>query len=197
MRIVRKEKKNKKQKQKQRKEHKKIYTPWKVRAKKYSEYPYIVTVSFFRKNVFLSASDFRGRIKFWTNAGRLGFKGSDKTHYMAVVTIAEKFFKKLRRYGIRKIFLKFKNYKRPRNAIRKALKKLRILYRSRKPHWKTKSIIKNGKRIKHRVKGYTKWWPKFKVIGIWTELHVSFNGCRNKKQRRKRHRRRAKRIRLK
>lgn len=213
MRIVRKEKKNKKQKQKQRIEHKKIYNPWKVRSKKYSEYPYIVTVSFFRKNVFLSASDFRGRIKVWTNAGRLGFKGADKTQYMAVVAIAQKFFKKLRRYGIRKIFLKFKNYKRPRHAIKKALRKLRIMTRSYRNRyrkcWTTKIIKKNGKKLKGRVKfskgakgykrskRYKRGGVNVKILGIWTELHVSFNGCRNKKQRRKRHRRRAKRIRLK
>lgn len=196
MRIVRKEKKNKKQKQRIVQTNK-IYNPWKVRSKKYSEYPYIVTVSFFRKNIFLSASDFRGRIKVWTNAGRLGFKGADKTQYMAVVAIAQKFFKKLRRHGIRKIFLKFKNYKRPRHAIKKALKKLRVISRS-KWCWRTKLVKKHGKKITIKIK--TKVGKKglnLKILGMWTELHVSFNGCRNKKQRRKRHRRRAKRIRLK
>jgi hypothetical protein len=36
-----------------------------------------------------------------------------------------------------------------------------------------------------------------RFLGIWTELHISFNGCRKKKQRRKRSKRHTKRIRLK
>ena len=52
----------------------------------------------------------------------------------------------------------------------------------------------NGK--KKRIMKYGK--PrKIRFLGIWTELHVSFNGCRKRKDRRKRSRRRAKRIRLK
>lgn len=212
MKVVRKEKLNKKKKQKQIIEQKKIYTPWKVRSKKYSEYPYIVTVSFFRKNVFLSASDLRGRIKYWTNAGRLGFKGGDKTQYMAIVTVAESFFKKLTRYGIRDVFLKFKNYKRPRNAIKKAIRNLKLTGSKRRKKYKIIRRLKwkwvpikgkNGKKKNKRIqvwmtmKKKRKGVRKVRFLGIWTELHVSFNGCRNKKQRRKRHRRKAKRIHLK
>lgn len=210
MKIVRKEKIIKNKKQKQVIEQKKVYTPWKVRSKKYSEYPYIVTVSFFRKNVFLSASDLRGRIKYWTNAGRLGFKGGDKTQYMAIVTVAESFFKKLTRYGIRDIFLKFKNYKRPRNAIKKAIRNLKLTgSRRRKKNqtirrWKWQWVPIKGKKTKKRMRilmnikktRKLKGFRKVRFLGIWTELHVSFNGCRNKKQRRKRHRRKAKRIHL-
>ena len=205
MRVVRKEKKNKKQKQIV-EQKKKVYIPWKVRSKKYSKYPYIITVSFFRKNVFLSASDLRGRIKCWTNAGRLGFKGADKTQYMAIVTVAESFFKRLTRYGIRDVFVKFKNYKRPRHAIKKAIKNLKLAGRKGRrrrnknktlQNWKWQTRYLKGKRIREKV--FFKAPQnrrKIRFLGIWTELHVSFNGCRNKKHRRKRQRRRAKRIRL-
>ena len=202
MKVIRKEKKSKKQKQRSELK-KKIYNPWKVRSKKYSEYPYVVTVSFFRKNLFLSASDLRGRIKFWTNAGRLGFKGADKTQYMAIVTVAEKFFKKLIRYGIRDVFLKFKNYKRPRNAIKKAIKNLELAGPQTKQkfkNWKWITKLVKGKRKRIKIwtqnSSRTNSVRKVRFLGIWTELHVSFNGCRNKKQRRKRQRRRAKRIRI-
>lgn len=196
MKITRKEKKN--NKIKQRLDIKKgTYTPWKVRSKKYSKYPYIITVSFFRKNLFLSVSDICGRIKLWTNAGRLGFKGTDKTQYLSVVTIAEKFFKKLIRYGIRDVFLKFNNYKRSRHAIKKAIKKLKLAPKRKKYQKKQGKLVWvtiNGK--KKRIMKYGK--PrKIRFLGIWTELHVSFNGCRKRKDRRKRSRRRAKRIRLK
>lgn len=198
MKVTRKEKKNKKQKQ--RVDIKKgIYNPWKVRSKKYSEYPYIITVSFFRKNVFLSASDLRGRIKLWTNAGRLGFKGADKTQYLSVVTVAEKFFKKLMRYGIRDVFLKFNNYKRSRFAIKKAIKKLKLpgsrRYRSLVKRWVWRKVNGKRKRVQELVKPKGK--RKIRFLGIWTELHVSFNGCRKRKDRRKRQRRKAKRIRIK
>lgn len=187
MKIVRREKKNKRHNQRLELK-KKTYNPWKVRSKKYSEYPYVVTVSFFRKNVFLSASDLRGRIKFWTNAGRLGFKGADKTQYMAVVTVAEKFFKKLVRYGIRDVFLKFKNYKRSRNAIKRAIKKLKLT--GKKTRWKK---FKLGGKTKNQKLYGTR---QVRFLGIWTELHISFNGCRKKKERRKRQRRNTKRISL-
>lgn len=197
MRVTRKEKKN--NKQKQRADLKKsIYNPWKVRSKKYSEYPYVITVSFFRKNVFLSASDLRGRIKLWTNAGRLGFKGADKTQYLTVVTVAEKFFKKLMRYGIRDVFLKFNNYKRSRWAIKKAIKKLKLAgtkkYKAQAQRWVWKTV--KGKKVKTILPSQN-GKRKIRFLGIWTELHVSFNGCRKRKDRRKRQRRKAKRIRLK
>lgn len=158
MKVIRKQKK---QKQKVRVVNKKQQTQlWKVRKKKYSAYPYVITISFFRTNVFLTASDLRGRIKYWTNAGRLGFKGSEKTAYMAIVTVAEAFFKKIRNSRIKYVFLKFKNFRRPRAAIKKVIRKL--------------------KKEKYR---------KLRYLGIWTELHVSFNGCRRKKLRRKRQKR--------
>lgn len=197
MKVIRKQKKNKKQKQKIL-GTKELYNPWQGRSKQYSEYPYIVTVSFFRKNVFLSASDITGKIKLWINAGRLGFKGADKIQYIAVIAVAEKFFKRLVRYGIRHVFLKFKNYKRPRAAIKKAIKKLRLTKVKKFPA--TRKTV--WKKLKGRYRKITQWVrgkripSKLHFLGIWTELHVSFNGCRKKKQRRKRHRRRARVIRL-
>lgn len=232
MRIKRKEKKE--IKKKKRLEQKKGgYIPWKVRSKKYSEYPYVVTVSVFRKTLFLSASDLRGRIKVWLNVGRLGYTGRNRTQYAALVAVAQQFFKKLPRYGIRDVFLRFSNIKRARHAIRKAIRKLKLAgqqrnskYKSKhkpkpkpkpKTQWKWLRIKKKSKRVKIgtgqifrmrnrrvRIKVKVKEQPKtpkrgsrkVRFLGIWTELHISFNGCRNKKKRRKRKRRRARKIRL-
>lgn len=215
MRIVRKEKKKNKKKQRV-EQNKGGYRPWKVRSKKYSEYPYVVTVSFFRKTIFLSASDLRGRIKLWTNAGRLGFKGGDRTQFLAIVEVAQKFFKKLPRYGIRDVFLKFNNFRRSRHAIRKAIRKLKLTGKRgpKKQPNRWKWVKRNGKRIKikKQVRRRKKLQQSFKLkstnikpkrgsrkvrfLGIWTELNISFNGCRDKKKRRKRKRRRARKIRL-
>lgn len=148
MRIVRREKKNKKQKLGAEK-IKTEYNIWKARPKKYSEYPYVVTVSFFRRNIFISASDIRGRIKLWSNTGRLGFVGNDKKQYIALIDTAKRFFENLVRYGIRDIFLKFNNFKRTRYAIRKAIKLAKLA----------------GKRLPRKVrasKRYGKWIARAK-----------------------------------
>jgi ribosomal protein S11 len=139
-----------------------FHSTWIPRSRKYSKYPYLLTISFFRSNVFLTASDFQGRIKVWTNAGRSGFKGRVKTDYMALITVTEHFLKRLYKFGIRYVFFKFKNFRRGRFAIRKAFRRNKRKYR-------------------------------FRFLGVWTELHISFNGCRNKKCRRKRKRRFARR----
>ena len=188
MRIQRREKKNKKQKTKIESKNK-IYNPWRVRSKKYSEYPYVVTISVVKKNVYFSATDLRGRIKYWINAGRAGFKTKEKTRPLALFTTTEKFFKKLLRYGIHDIFIRFKNYKGRTYQIQKALRKLKLARRSR---------------LKGKVKKFKNWNRKhqkrqrrrLRVLGIWTDLHISFNGCCPKKKRRKRTRRHPARIRI-
>jgi len=120
MKISRKQKKN--QKKLKKSAPRKNYKPWATRSPKYSDFPYLITVSFFRRNLFLTAADFQGRIKVWTNAGRVGFKGRTKTEYLALITVTQDCLKKVWMYGIRHVFLKFKNFRRARNAIRKAIR---------------------------------------------------------------------------
>jgi hypothetical protein len=84
---------------------------------------------------------------------------------MALITVTTNFLKKLYKYGIRYVFFKFKNYRRGRFAIRKALRRIKRKFR-------------------------------FKFLALFTELHVSFNGCRKKKLRRKRKRRYARRPKI-
>lgn len=164
MKIRRKPSKKKNKNLLRKEQSKKVYKRWTTRPRKYSRLPYLITVSFFRRNIFFTAADFQGRIKVWTNAGRFGFKGRNKTEYMAIITVTQGFLKKVWNYGIRYVFFKFKNFRRSRNAIRKALRM-------------------NKKKKQYRLK----------FLGIWTELHISFNGCRHKKLRRKRKRRKARR----
>lgn len=155
-------KQNKKLKNKGRKEQPKHYKRWLARPQKYSRFPYLITVSEFRRNIFLTAADFQGHIKFWTNAGRAGFKGRNKTEAVAITSLTKTFFKKVWDYGIRTVFLKFKHCKRAHHAVKKALRTNRFTHKN-----------------------------FLKLLGVWTELNLSFNGCRRKKLRRKKRRRRA------
>jgi len=129
---------------------------WVARKKTFSPYPYILTISYYKSNVFFTVADIEGRTKGWTSTGRSGFKNKDKTTYMAIVKVTELFFKKVWSLGIRRVILKLKNvYQRStRFAIRKSLRKTRKLY-------------------------------PLKYLGILFQMQVAFNGCRKKKKRRK------------
>lgn len=129
---------------------------WIVRRKTFSPYPYILTISYYKTNVFFTIADIEGRTKGWSSTGRFGFKKKDKTAYMAIVKVTEQFMKKIWSLGIRRVLLKFKNvYKRDtRFAIRNSLRK----------NWQS--------------------YP-FKYLGILFQMQIAFNGCRKKKQRRR------------
>ena len=126
---------------------------WGTRKKTFSPYPYIITVSFHRKNVFFTLANMQGQTKLWTSSGRLKFKGRDKTTFMAVLEVSEFFFKKLWRFGRIQAILKFKNARRGnRFAIQKTLRRLR----KRSP---------------------------IKLLGFFMQIYIAFNGCRKKKKR--------------
>ena len=129
---------------------------WVTRKKTFSPYPYIITISYYRSNIFFTVADIQGKTKAWISTGRGGFKNKDKTTYMAIVKVAELFFKKVWSLGIRRVILRFKN-----------------LYRRG-----TRSAIRNSiKKIRHRY--------SLKYLGILAEAQIAFNGCRKKKLRRK------------
>lgn len=129
---------------------------WVTRKKTFSPYPYIITISYYKRNLFFTVADIQGQTKAWISTGRGGMKSKDKTTYMAIVKIAELFFKKVWSLGIRRVILRLKNlYQRgTRFAIRNSLKKIRHRY-------------------------------PLRYIGILAETQVAFNGCRKKKVRHK------------
>ena len=133
---------------------------WISRIPKYSKLPYLITISFKRKNIFLTASDFKGRIKVWTSAGRVGFKNQDKIQHYSVITITAQFLKQLFKFGITQCFLKLKNFHRNWYAFRK--------------------LIHRRKRDKEL---------KLRFIALFIQLSINFNGCRRKKVRRSKPRR--------
>lgn len=100
---------------------------WVSRNQKFSSNPYVITVSHYRRNIFFTVSDIEGHTKLWVNSGRCGFKGRDKTNKMAVLTIANLFFKRLCLSGIKKAIFKYKNFNKNRWQIRKAIRRF---------HWK-------------------------------------------------------------
>ena len=126
---------------------------WAVRKKTLSPYPYIMTISCHKKNVFFTVADIEGKTKTWTSTGRSGFKNKDKTTYLAVVRVTEVFFKKAWSWGIRHLILQFRNvYRRAdRFAVKYSLRKL-------KP-----KIV-------------------FKYLGFVVYNQMAFNGCRKKKK---------------
>lgn len=169
MKIVRHSNKKTKKQKKVQKQPNKFENRWKTRPRKiFSRYPYLMTFAQYRRNVFLTIADFRGRIKIWTSIGSGGYKNKEKIDFLAVFPVVKDFLKTVERRRLNIFFIKFKNLRR-RGGARKAFRKVfkTFLQRTRK--------------------------KKFRFLGCWTELHISFNGCRVKKQRRKRKRRRAKR----
>lgn len=98
---------------------------WVTKNKTFSDNPYVITVSHYRRNIFFTASDIEGHTKLWVNSGRCGFKGREKTNKMAVLTVANVFFKKLRLFGIKEAIFKFKNFNKNRWHIRKAIRRFR------------------------------------------------------------------------
>jgi ribosomal protein S11 len=129
---------------------------WLARKTTFSPYPYVLTISYHRKNVFFTIADIRGNTKGWLSSGRFGYKTKDKTTYMAMVNLTQLFVKKAWSLGVRRAILKFKNISKKslRYAIRKALRKSRKLY-------------------------------PIKLIGFLFQIQIAFNGCRKKKKRRK------------
>jgi ribosomal protein S11 len=101
---------------------------WVAKKKTFSPYPYIITVSFHKRNVFFTLSNIKGQTKMWTSSGRFHFKGRDKTAFMAIIQISEFFLKKIWRLGIRRAILKIKNANRKRFAVRKTIRRLRKKY---------------------------------------------------------------------
>lgn len=138
-----------------------VSTPVKKRAsilrkKTSSPYPYIITISNYKTNVFFSVADIHGQIKAWTSTGRSDFKNKDKTTYMAVIRVTELFYRKIWNLGIRCVLFKFKNL-RKRN---------------------TRFAIKNGlRKIRRSI--------PLKYMGFLAHTQLAFNGCRKKKKRRK------------
>ena len=118
-------KKKKVIKKNQRKNTNPVRNRWISRDKTFSNTPYVITISHYRRNIFFTAADLTGKIKFWVNSGRCGFKGRDKINKFAILTIANVFFKKLQRSGIKNLIFKFKNYNKNRWQFKKIIKKLK------------------------------------------------------------------------
>ena len=126
------------------------------RKKISSPYPYIITVSYYKTNVFFSVADIEGQTKAWTSTGRSDFKNKDKTTYMAVIRVTELFYRKLWNLGIRRVLFQLKNL-RKRN---------------------TRFAVKNGiRKIRRSI--------SLKYMGFFARTQIAFNGCRKKKKRRK------------
>ena len=126
------------------------------RKKIFSPYPYIITVSYYKTNVFFSVADIEGQTKAWTSTGRSDFKNKDKTTYMAVIRVTELFYRRLWNLGIRRVLFKFHNL-RKRN---------------------TRFAVKNGlRKIRKSI--------SLKYLGFFARTQLAFNGCRKKKKRRK------------
>lgn len=128
---------------------------WTKKSFKYSFYPYLLIISFFRRNVFLTATNHLGQTKCWTSSGRAGFKGRVKIEHMALVTTANNFFQKIWNQGIRHMLLIFKNYNPRHKAIIRAIK------------------LSLEKKM------------QMNFIGFIIKTQTVFNGCRRKKFRHK------------
>ena len=102
-----------------------IRNRWMKRKRTFSKYPYVITVSHYRRNIFFTAANLKGQTKLWMNSGRCGFYGRNKINKMAVLTVGNMFFQKVLNYGIRCVIFQYKNYNKNRWQIKKVLKKIR------------------------------------------------------------------------
>ena len=100
---------------------------WVTKKKTFSSFPYVITISHYRRNIFFTAANLKGQTKLWISSGRCGFHGRNKINKMAVFTVANAFFKKVASYGIKYAIFKYKNYNKNRWQIQKVIKKLRRL----------------------------------------------------------------------
>lgn len=134
-----------------------VKKPWIKRLFKHSAYPYLLVVSCFRRNIFLNVTNYKGQTKHWTNSGSFSFKGKTKKEHMALVTVTYNFFKRISSLGIRQLMVIFKNYS-----------------------FRHRAIIQG---IKLALSEY--YFMKF--LSVTLKIHNVFNGCRSKKERRKKH----------
>lgn len=104
---------------------KQVKTRWIARKKTFSNYPYVITIAHYRRNIFFTAANLKGQTKLWISSGRCGFRGRNKINKMAIFTVANSFFQKVYTYGIKYVILKYKNYNRNRWQIQKVLKKIK------------------------------------------------------------------------
>ena len=132
-----------------------IQKAWFKKPFKYSFYPYLFIISSFRRNIFFNVTNYKGQTKCWTSSGRFGFKGKTKMAHMAIISVTEKFIKKLWSYGIHHVLLIFKNYKPQHRAILRGIKQ---------------SLQKKN---------------ALKFLSLTIKTTLVFNGCRRKKERRR------------
>lgn len=118
-------KKNKKNKKLRLIQKNTVKKRWVTKKKTFSNYPYVITVSHYRRNIFFTAANLKGQTKLWISSGRCGFHGRNKVNKMAVLTVANAFFKKVSSYGIKYAIFKYKNYNKNRWQIQKVLRKLK------------------------------------------------------------------------
>ena len=118
-------KKNKKNKKLRLVQKKTVKKRWLRKKKTFSNYPYVITVSRYRRNIFFTAANLKGQTKLWTSSGRCGFQGRNKINKMAVLSVANIFFEKVLSSGIKFVIFKYKNYNKNRWHIQKVLRKLK------------------------------------------------------------------------
>ena len=125
MRKKKNQKKNKKNKKIRLIQKNTVRKRWIAKKKTFSRYPYVITVSRYRRNIFFTAANLKGQTKLWTSSGRCGFYGRNKINKMAILTVGNLFFQKVLSSGIRYVIFKYKNYSKNRWQIRKVLKKIK------------------------------------------------------------------------
>ena len=94
---------------------------WVPHRLQYSTYPYLLTISFFRRNVFFNLSDLNGQTKLWTNAGRKGFVGRAKIDHLVVIKLINDFVQEIWRKGIRSILLQFNHIGQRKYSLKRGI----------------------------------------------------------------------------
>ena len=99
---------------------------------------YILNIHVSHSNIILSVTDKNGNVISYYTAGKLGFKGSQKTKKYTLITILKNFIYNLNYLNSTTIIVKFKGISRDQNLIIKKLKEKlfikAIVYNNLLPH---------------------------------------------------------------
>jgi len=99
---------------------------------------YILNIHVSNSNIILSVTDKNGNLISYYTAGKLGFKGSQKTKKYTLITILKNFIYNLNYLNNTTVIVKFKGITRNQNLIVKKLKEKlfikAIIYNNLLPH---------------------------------------------------------------
>ncbi len=99
------------------------------RKKQLKKTPYVVHMSAYRRNLFIHLRTLGGILLYSLSTGHFGYKGRNKTAFLAVVELVSVFLKRIKVKKINHIFFWFTQFTYYRRPFKKALKTSKQFYK--------------------------------------------------------------------